>query len=242
MRFVLVALLAFFSVQAISSPRSQELRINPARAIGIDAPITQNVNALKVRMLALASDKSGKPIDIVIDSPGGSVFAGFQFVNAMEEVKGMGVQIRCFVNGIAASMAFQIFVHCSERHALGRSFLLWHGVRTGVRGPVTSKVAASLHVDLQAIDNVILSELNEELGLDEDVILYHFDQETLHVGQNLAKLAPKFLTVHKFVSGLNEAMNNPAVLKNSQSNSIFELSSGSQNEDGDIEYIYRGKK
>lgn len=235
MRIFLVCSLALLSCTASAK---EMLRVNQERAIAIDTEIGKNMGAVQTRMLALANDKSGEAVDIVLDSPGGSVFTGFQFVNAIEEVKGHGVRVRCFVNGIAASMAFQILVHCDERYALSRSFLLWHGVRTGVRQPVTSKLAAALHADLASIDKVIIAELRESLGLDEETLMFHFNQETLHIGDNLAQLCPKFITVRKYISGLSEALANPKVIKTSQSQA-FEFFFNEN--DGDITYTYRGK-
>ena len=215
------------------------LRVNQERAVGIDTEIARNMSGVQAKLLAFAADGTGTPVDIVLDSPGGSVFTGFQFVNAMEEVKGRGITIRCFVNGIAASMAFQILVHCNERYSLSRSFLLWHGVRTGVRGPVTSRTAAALHADLAAIDKVILGELRESLGISEEEMQFHFNQETLHIGDNLATMAPKFIQSYKYISGLNEALSNPKVVRTSQAQSLEFLFNGTG--DGDIQYLYQGR-
>jgi len=233
--FLLGAWLGLFLVNtAFGAPAA--LRVNIARAVGIDDQIGRNMDKVQEKLLSLGADKSGEPVDIVIDSPGGSVFTGFQFVNAMEEVKGQGTRIRCFVSGIAASMAFQILVHCDERYALSRSFLLWHGVRTSSRAPITSKSAASLHADLASIDTIIMAELKESLGLDDKTILFHFDQETLHIGDNLARMAPKFITTSKYIPGLNEALHSKAVVRNSQSGGLDFLFGN----DGDIQYTYRG--
>jgi len=235
MRLFLALSLVFLSCTASAK---EALRVNQNRAVAIDTEISRNMGAVQARLLTLAADKSGEAVDIVLDSPGGSVFSGFQFVNAMEEVKGQGVRIRCFVNGLAASMAFQILVHCDERYALSRSFLLWHGVRTQSREPITSRSAAALHADLAAIDKVILAELRETLGLKEEELLFHFNQETLHIGDNLGVMCPNFITIRRYIPGIGEALANPKVVKTSQTQGFEFLFNSS---DGDITYTYRGK-
>lgn len=236
--FLVGAWLGVLLVNTAFGAPAAELRVNMSRVVGIDDQIGRNMDKVQSKLLSLGSDKSGEPVDIVIDSPGGSVFTGFQFVNAMEEIKGQGTRIRCFVSGIAASMAFQILVHCNERYALSRSFLLWHGVRTSQRGPITSKSAAALHADLAAIDLIILAELRESLGLKEEELLFHFNQETLHIGDNLAALAPKFITTRKYVPGLSEALHSDKVVRNSQSNPLEFFFNEN---DGDIQYTYKGR-
>ena len=233
----IILLLSLLSCSPAFAKQASAPTVNLDRAVGIDDGIGRNMEGVQTKLLQLGSDKSGTPVDIVIDSPGGSVFTGFQFVNAMEEVKGQGTRIRCFVAGIAASMAFQILVHCDERYALSRSFLLWHGVRTGVREPITSRSAAALHADLAAIDKVILAELRESLGIDDEALLFHFNQETLHIGDNLAALAPGFLTVYRFIPGLNAALHSEKVVRISQHKGMEFFFN--QNE-GDITYTYRG--
>lgn len=238
MRFILCLALTL----VLSSPATakEQLEVNLSRVIGIDTPITNNMGEVRNAMLKFAADGTGETIDIVLDSPGGSVFSGFQFVNAMEEVKGRGIRLRCFVNGLAASMAFQILVHCDERWALSRSFLLWHGVRTGVREPVTSKLAATLHEDLAAIDAIIREELVSAIGISEDVIMHHFDHETLHIGQNLEKLAPFFIHTKKYIPGLTEALTSNKVVRTSRHRNPFDFLFGGDLPEPkkDIQYIY----
>lgn len=197
--------------------------VRPERAVHISGPIMQgNILKLIGPMNALAKDGSGLPIDLIINSPGGEVITGYRFINMMEAVKATGTKIRCFVPEVAASMAFQILTRCDERYALSRSFLLWHRVRVVLGGfmgtVVTAPVANSLARDLQAVDDLILSECRKALGKDMDDrdIVYHFEQETLHIGENLHKLAPSFITTYPHIPGLLEAMGSPDVPKNNQ--------------------------
>lgn len=234
-----------FGVPAFGAEK-QRLEVNLDRAVAIEGPISGNNLADVSAALAKFSKASTEPIDIVIDSPGGSVVTGFLFVNNMEAVKAKGITLRCFVNGVAASMAFQVLTHCDERYALSRSFLLWHRVRIYIGGfnsiAMTAPLAQSLATDLQAIDDVIMSEvkgaLDEEMA--DEKIRYHFEQETLHIGANLHKMAPNFLTIQPSIPGLMEAFTDKRVARTKEERGFF----GRRNEGdslfapGEIVYIY----
>lgn len=180
------------------------------RTVVIDGPITGgNILALADPMLAMARIDRNKPIDIVISSPGGEIETGFLFINVMKSLQGQGVRIRCFVPTMAASMAFQLFVHCDERYALTRSFLLWHGVRVFVgRTPITQDLAKFLAEDLDSTNQMILSDLRRTLGryIAEKELLHHFEVETFHAGMQLEKRAPGFLHSYDYIPGLVEAL------------------------------------
>lgn len=220
--------------------------LNLERAVAIDGPVYgNNLDEVGNAMMNFAK-QSTEQIDIAINSPGGSVVTGFLFVNTMEAVKAKGVRLRCFVNGIAASMAFQILTHCDERYALSRSFLLWHRVRIQIGGGmfgggaiITAPIATGMARSLQDIDNVILSELKTTVGqeLSEADLLYHFEQETLHIGMNLHAIAPNFLTIARSIPGLIEAFSEKKVVKTKQSRGLFD-STGTMFAPGEIVYIY----
>lgn len=177
----------------------------------IDGPIMgKALEPFGAALLALSKlplkENEKREANIIINSPGGSVISGFLFINQMEEAKANGLNIRCFVPTIAASMAFHIFVHCNERYALNKALLLWHRARVSVGGfgskPMTAPQAQVLANDLQAVDSIILEECEDALGMDSDDVKYHFENETLHVGSNLHKLAPHFVTSYESIPNL----------------------------------------
>ena len=69
------------------------LEVNSKRAIIISGPIDRNLDGIAKVMNKYASE-SKEPIDIIINSPGGSVLTGFLFINHMNQVKAEGVKIR----------------------------------------------------------------------------------------------------------------------------------------------------
>ncbi len=207
---ILILCLALIGCVA-AGPAPKDLSVNKVRSLVIDGVIANgNVLKLAAPMLRMASDGSGDPIDLVINSPGGDVVTGFLFINIMEQAKQQGSIIRCFVPGIAASMAFQVLLHCSERYTLDHAFLLWHGVRVTLGGgfmsegvTLTAAEAYKAANDMRRLDKHILAELNAELGIDEKLVKYHFSNETLHTGANLAALTDdKFIKSYSAIDGL----------------------------------------
>jgi ATP-dependent protease ClpP protease subunit len=181
---------------------SAQADIDPKRLLYIDQPITrgtlQPVHTAFEKFIATSKE----PITLVLSSPGGSVVAGMSFINMMASAKAMGISINCYVLDMAASMAFQILTQCNERHALATSYLLWHGVRTGYDGPITTAVAASLAEDLAMMDEIVMDQLTSTLRLSQEQIKYHFDRETLWAAKQLADRDSRFIKIHQHYAQL----------------------------------------
>jgi len=189
MRFLLTFLLMVLSVTAHAESR---ITLSPARTIVLGGVIGGRTLAPMLEALDQLGKKKDEPIDIIISSPGGSVIVGSIIVDRMEQLKNEGVVFRCVVRDLAASMAFQLLLHCSERYSAPGAFLLWHPVRVFASGPVTEKDAESLRVQLRQADDVVLADLKKELPMKESLLMWHFHNETLHQAFNLVKSAPGF--------------------------------------------------
>lgn len=193
----------------------------PAKAVEVDAEnalviegVIQGKSLIPVAAELEKRSRAGeKSVDLIINSPGGSVVSGFLFINFMEDARARGMYIRCFVPQLAASMAFGILVHCDERHSLAKAFLLWHRARVMGDKPLTAPDLLTLGRELVDLDQVILEETTAALGIDPEVVAYHFERETLHVGTNLHRMAPGFITSHAEIPGLTEAINNPKLVR-----------------------------
>lgn len=184
---------------------------DPAHTVVIDKPIaTATMKEVTKQMDGyLTAARPPKQVSIILDSPGGSVSAGFKFIAQMKALQGKGTKISCYVPGMAASMAFHILTHCSERVVLQESALLWHRARVFVfMAVVTAPQAAVLSRDLNQIDQHILADVKDKLVKDMSLqdISYHFEHETMHIGQSLCESAPSFCTAKASVPGLIEAL------------------------------------
>lgn len=233
--------LSGFLLSCSASHAAEVPSINAARVVALDAVIVDmNVMALLEPIEKMLQDNKD-PIDIIISSPGGDVLTGSFFINELEAFKLRGATFRCFVPAMAASMAFQILVHCDERYTLNRSVLLWHRVRVGLGDqPLTGPMARVLARDLAQTDRMFLEELFDNLGMSEGVVRYHFDAETLHFGENLARIAPGFIESFPAIPGLMEAWRSPKTPRIPKPKSLLDLLMG----EGRIRiiYIYEGKK
>jgi ATP-dependent protease ClpP protease subunit len=233
---LILAFVALFAV-APSAPAdgASVPTVQANRVVAIRGVIARgNLLPLGNQLLAWSHKAPNVPVDIVIDSPGGDVGTGFLFVNQLEAVRARGTRVRCWVPTLAASMAFQILVHCDERYTLDHSWLLWHGVRVfGTGGePITAESALDLARELTRLNSTILRELNATLGLPAATVRFHFLKETLHVGRDLATLAPGFIQSAPAYPGLMEAL---ASAPRSQAPGLFDT--GDVFEPGQIVYM-----
>lgn len=162
------------------------------RSIEILGRIT-NLEEEKDRLLEL-SQSSYKPINIIIDSPGGSVMAGLRFIQEMDRVKARGVEIRCVVRGMAASMAMHIFGNCSKRYAFETSLLLWHPAYVFVqRAPITTKEAERIKAQLILLTELLEKRLRKALALPLKVYEEYYYNEYFVAAERLSKMSPNFL-------------------------------------------------
>lgn len=160
---------------------------NGKRTFYVTGVVDGNVltTAHKIERLSLESQD---PIHLVINSPGGMVFAGFQLTQSMDVARSRGTKIICSVGVLAASMAFQLLPHCDERYAMKNTLLLFHPARVYMRGGLTAEEAASIAESCKKIDQQGLDEVSEMLGGPKKSWLSrHHRAETLWTAQDLVK-------------------------------------------------------
>lgn len=186
---------------------------------GTLAPLNEYMTGILSKNVKLA--EGGNTIDLVINSPGGSVVAGFEFVSLMNALQDKGYKFNCYVYHVAASMAFQILLQCDERHTLNGAFLLWHRARVFIGGfePAifTAPVANTLSRQLQLVDDQIYADLRKKLtGADDAYTRWHFENETLHIGRALGDKLPGFIQSHAAIPQLIETLTDKKVIRTSK--------------------------
>ena len=166
-----------------------------SRTLRVDGVIQANALVLAAQIEHLsASDKS--PISIIINSPGGSVLAGLQLVEAIHVAQNRGVSINCAVTTLAASMAYVILSECDKRYAFNNSLLLFHPARAFLlMAQLKAGDAKYMGEELAAIDASITRDLHASMGILTEVdrawFQYHYDHETLWTAGRLVPLVPK---------------------------------------------------
>ncbi len=155
------------------------------------------------KIIDLTDKNDEEPIDLVINSPGGSIYAGMQILSAMTVAQARGVTIRCFVPVMAASMAFAILAQCDERYALPFTMLLWH--------PGKQQSAKALTKDDLEYGAEQLKEMERDLSAIEMRALkispalfnYHYVHETMWFALSLKRASPGFMTIVDDFTGVD---------------------------------------
>ncbi len=103
-------------------------------------------------------------IDIAINSPGGVTDKNAMgFIAMMADARSKGIEIRCKVAELAASLAFSIFSNCTQRYATEKATLMWHSARVMVdKGEqITQYDAEALAALLKALNTKLFARLKE---------------------------------------------------------------------------------
>jgi ATP-dependent Clp protease, protease subunit len=102
-------------------------------------------------------------INIRINSPGGSVLHGDPIVTAIKNSK---AEIHTYVDGMAASMAFDIWVASKNRHASAHSKLMVHATSSIAFGTAKDMRAAADMLD--KFDETSIASFSAATGMSEE--------------------------------------------------------------------------
>ena len=115
-------------------------------------------NVIQAQLLYLDSCDPGKDISIYINSPGGSVYAGYGIYDTMQFINS---DVSTICTGIAASMASVLLVAGTKgkRFALPNSRIMIHQPSGGTNGTAADiEIQAKEILELRSRLNTILSE------------------------------------------------------------------------------------
>lgn len=146
----------------------------PNRAVYFEGEVTDESMALLANAIDAEHAKGSKNIMLVLNSPGGSVDAGFNFIMAVEKFKrGNQVEFTCVVDGMAASMMAVIFeAVCDTRLMTKRSMLLFHGARIGPNGGGTQEILEENAEIIRVINEMMAAMVAPRMGMSEEAFLY----------------------------------------------------------------------
>lgn len=122
------------------------------------------------RALRVAENSGAQRIIVVLNTPGGSVFAGMEMGKAIEDSKATVV---CVVDGMAASMGAYILQSCDERVMTKRSLIMMHQPAAGGGGfahelrklaDLLDKLMAILDEHITARTNISMEELEKRIA------------------------------------------------------------------------------
>lgn len=151
---------------------------------------------------ALAKPEA-KHVDLVINSPGGSVSAGMQIIQSIRRAQSRGLVVRCAVTRGAASMALIILSACSERYAFRYSELQFHNVVVMPRQPVNIPELVR-YLDMLTLDETaILPWFRASFGWDEKTFEHHYRNGTSFYAEELLRRSPGYLTIIDDLQGVD---------------------------------------
>ncbi|MDO3644350.1 MAG: ClpP family protease [Mucilaginibacter sp.] len=131
-------------------------RLMMDRIIFLGSAVDDNVaNIIQAQLLFLQSIDAKKDIQMYINSPGGSVYAGFGIYDTMQLI---GPDVATICTGMAASMASVLLCAgaAGKRAALTHSRIMMHQPLGGVQGPasdieITAKQVLKVQKELYQI-------------------------------------------------------------------------------------------
>ena len=123
-------------------------------------------DVIKAFKKAELAHKISKVITMGINSPGGSVHMGLEFIGEMKILQAKGYKIKCYVRN-AYSMGFVILQFCDERIGAPTSTYMHHLTSVGGKRPnKRTKKNAKLFKALDFFDNIVLDDIAKRLKMD----------------------------------------------------------------------------
>ncbi|MBS7409755.1 MAG: ATP-dependent Clp endopeptidase proteolytic subunit ClpP [Candidatus Limisoma sp.] len=143
-------------------------------------------NVIQAQLLYLDSSDPGKDISIYINSPGGSVYAGYGIYDTMQYIS---CDVKTICTGMAASMAAVLLVAGAQgkRFALKHSRVMIHQPLGGVQGQasdieITAREILKIKNELYTIISEHSGKPFEQVAKDGDRDYWMTAQEALDYG------------------------------------------------------------
>ena len=112
-------------------------------------------------------NKKDLEIDIVINSGGGSVHIGLEFIEEMKVLKEKGYHLNCYARN-AYSMGFIILQYCDTRIGSSNSTYMHHLTQIGWGRPKRNEHNKQLFKALDFFDKLVLDEIAKKMKVDPD--------------------------------------------------------------------------
>jgi ATP-dependent Clp protease protease subunit len=149
-------------------------RLLNERIIFLGTPVTEDIaNLIVAQLIHLESEDPDKDINLYINSPGGSVYAGLAIYDTMQFIK---PDVATICVGIAMSMGALLLAGGAKgkRMALPNAKILIHQVSGGFQGQATD-------IEIQARETIALKRRMEE------IIAHHAEQPIERVSKDMER-------------------------------------------------------
>lgn len=199
--------LALFAFLCSFVAQGAPSEVPPAPSYELTGEIATNAVQLANKIVNTLRDPAFKPgtVQLIINSPGGSVIAADALISAMTMAQSRGWRFRCSVPFVAASAAFQIFAHCDERVAMQRALLLWHPVRQIIVAMVTPAIARQMAEELGRVEARLIRDLRSHLPVSDADFMHNYTAESLLVAEEVnAMVGDVWVEITDDIPGLKE--------------------------------------
>lgn len=135
----------------------ENLSLDPKNTIYIDGEIGERSESIAQEITK--KSKNGKPLYILIASPGGSVMDGALIISAIQASK---VPVYTVCKSLCASMAAIIHQYGTKRLMVDRAILMFHPAAGGVRGSLEEmqSLLGTITLYVNRMDNYIAKRAN----------------------------------------------------------------------------------
>ena len=160
----MVSIAALVLGGSLSIKKEEELK----SAFDVEIGAVNYLNAeevLKKFKRAEINNLEDKVIDMAINSGGGSVHIGLEFIEEMKSLKAKGYKFNCYVRN-AYSMGFVILQYCDHRIGSSNSTYMHHLVQTGWGRPERTDKNKKLFKSLDFFDKLVLDEISKRMKVD----------------------------------------------------------------------------
>lgn len=147
--------------------------------------------------------EDNKKINLYINSPGGSVFAGNHLVQYIKTLQDSNIEVNCIAQNFM-SMGFVIMQSCTNRYVMFDSIGMQHQMSLGLRGNIENiRNHFSL---LDRINNVIINMEITKIKMDREIYLQKILSDWWLFGEENIKegVADKLVTVKCVPSIIND--------------------------------------
>lgn len=203
LKFIIVFITAATLSILVTSPKAitppPGIEVANVKMIG---PVDKSKLGSILDLQRIANSGQYASVNITINSPGGYVDIGMEYLKAMQLVKSKGVIINCYVEGksaMAASMAFVILSTCNNRYVQSDAILLTHyAAYNGWNSRLDKNVAKQLY------DSLIGSDVELERLIRSSFRVSDRVWTTLNTDE--AYMSPREANTHspKFVQCINK--------------------------------------
>jgi len=147
-------------------------RLMMDKIIFLGTAIDDTVANIVTGQLLYLQSQDSTPIDLYINSPGGSVYSGYSIYDTMHLIE---PDVNTIVCGMAASMAYILSIAGNKRSALRHSRLMQHQPLGGISGQA-SDIQITAH-QIQKVKDELNEIISEKTGQDLEKVKADTDRD-----------------------------------------------------------------